>query len=72
MKKKKHRNFRKHCDKLKTKVCNIVKDFHWKISSILCKNYNKVLLPIFKSKDLKKNLNTSNNRLLDILSHYKF
>ncbi len=56
----------------KTKVTNIISDFHWKISSFFSKNYKVVLLPIFKSKDLKKNLSPLNRRLLDIYSHYKF
>lgn len=60
------------CYKLKTKVTNIISDFHWKISSFLAKNYKVVLLPIFKSKDLKKNLSPTNRRLIDIYSHYKF
>ena len=70
--KKRNRGMKKRCDKLKTKVLNIVKDFHWKISSFLCKNYKTIYLPIFKSKELKNNLNEKNNRLLDLLSHYKF
>ena len=60
------------CFKLKTKVLNIIKDFQWKVSSFLCKTYKVVLLPIFKSQELKNNLNRKNNRLLDLLSHYKF
>ena len=60
------------CYKLKTKVKNIIKDFHWKISSFLTKNYKVVLLPIFKSKELRKNLNEENNRVMNIYSHYQF
>ena len=60
------------CYKLKTKVKNIIKDFHWKISSFLTKNYKIVLLPIFKTKELRKNLNEENNRIMNIYSHYKF
>ena len=60
------------CYKLKTKVKNIISDFHWKISSFLTKNFKIVLLPIFKSQKIKNNLNSYNNRLLDIYSHYKF
>lgn len=60
------------CYKLKTKVKNIIKDFHWKISSFLTKTYKVVLLPIFKSKEIRKNLNKENNRVMNIYSHYKF
>ena len=60
------------CYKLKTKVKNIISDFHWKISNFLTKNFKIVLLPIFKSQQIKNNLNSYNNRLLDIYSHYKF
>ena len=51
---------------------NIIKDFHWKISSFLTKNYKVVLLPIFKSNELRKNLNEENNRVMNIYSHYQF
>ncbi len=47
-------------------------DFHWKISSFLTRNYKEILLPIFESSKMKKNLNNYTNRYLDILSHYKF
>ena len=33
--KRKKKIWKERCDKLKTKVCNIVKDFQWKISSFL-------------------------------------
>jgi putative transposase len=62
----------KKCYNLKNKVKNIIKDFQWKISSFLTKNYKVVLLPVFKSKDMQKNLNEENNRVLNIYSHYKF
>ena len=70
--KNKNTRIRNKCYKLKTKVKNIISDFHWKISSFLTKNYKTVLLPIFKTQDLKENLNSYNNRVLDIYSHYKF
>ncbi len=60
------------CYELTTKVKNIVNDFHWKISSFLTRNYKEILLPIFESSKMKKNLNNYTNRYLDILSHYKF
>lgn len=70
--KKKNTKLRNKCFKLKTKVKNIISDFHWKVSSFLTKNYEVVLLAVFKSKNLKNKLNSYNNRLLDIYSHYKF
>ncbi len=70
--KRKLMKIEKRCFKLKTKASNIIKDFQWKISSFLCKTYKTILLPVFKSQELKNNLNSKNNRLLDILSHYKF
>lgn len=69
---RKKKNIGKKCYKLKTKVCNIIKNFQWKISSFLCKTYKTILLPVFQSQELKSNLNNKNNRLLDLLSHYKF
>jgi IS605 OrfB family transposase len=71
MKKNKNK-MKKKCYKLKTKVKNIILNFHWKISNFLTKNYKNILLPVFKTQNLKNNLNKSNNRLLDIYSHYKF
>ncbi len=70
--KKKNSRLRNKCFKLKTKVKNIISDFHWKISSFLTKNYKVVLLPVFKTQDLKENLNSYNNRILDVYSHYQF
>jgi len=70
--KRKLMKIEKRCFKLKTKASNIIKDFQWKISSFLCKTYKTILLPVFKSQELKNNLNSKNNRLLDILSHFKF
>ena len=69
---KRRRRLNNQCLKQRTKVLNIVNDFQWKLSSFLCKNYKTIYLPIFKSKELKNNLNSKNNRLLDLLSHFKF
>jgi len=70
--KRKLKNIGKKCYKLKTKVCNIIKNFQWKISSFLCKSYKTIILPEFKSQELKSNLGNKTNRTLDLLSHYKF
>ena len=70
--KRKKSRFRNKCYKLRTKAKNIVSDFHWKLSHFLCKNYKVVLLPIFKSKKMRSNLNCINNRVLNLYSHYKF
>lgn len=70
--KREQKKIEKKCYKLKTKVKNIIKDFHWKISSYLTTKYKVVLLPIFKTMDLRKNLNKTNNRIMNIYSHYQF
>ena len=70
--KKEKSRLRNKCYKLRTKAKNIISDFHWKLSSFLCKNYKVVLLPIFKSKKMRNNLNNINNRVLNLYSHYKF
>ena len=70
--KQKKSRLRNKCYKLRTKAKNIISDFHWKLSSFLCKNYKVILLPIFKSKKMRKNLDNISNRVLNLYSHYKF
>lgn len=70
--KQKKLRLRNKCYKLRTKAKNIISDFHWKLSSFLCKNYKVILLPIFKSKKMRKNLDNISNRVLNLYSHYKF
>lgn len=60
------------CDKLRTKVLNIVKNFQWKVSSFLCNSFDNVIIPKFRTKHLHTNLSKYNNRMLNLLSHYKF
>lgn len=60
------------CEKLKTKVLNIIKNFQWKASSFLCKCYNNVIIPEFRTQNLHDNLSKYNSRVLNLLSHYKF
>jgi putative transposase len=60
------------CYDLKTKVKNILRDFHWKVSSFLTKTYKEVLLPVFATQQMKPGLGRSTNRVMDIYSHYKF
>ena len=60
------------CYELKAKVKNILKDFHWKISSFMTRNYKVVLLPIFQTQKMKLGLGKGTNRFMDIYSHYKF
>ena len=70
--KRKKNSLKRRCEKLKTKVINIVKDFQWKISSFLCKGFKNVIIPEFKTQNMHSGLSPYNNRLLNLFSHYKF
>ncbi|AGD92036.1 putative transposase [Megavirus lba] len=56
-KNKLHRqNMRKRCAWLRTKVKNIVRDYHWKTASFYCKNYGYVVIPKLDTNSLKKRI----------------
>ena len=76
---KEHRkryNLRKRCGVLRTKVRNIVVDFHRKTCSWLTNNFGHILLPNFKVKNMvnksDRNIGKSTVRGMLSLSHYKF
>lgn len=72
MKTNKRLSIMSKCYELKAKVKNILKDFHWKISSFMTRNYEVILLPVFQTQKMKSGLGKGTNRFVDIYSHYKF
>ena len=65
-------NLKAKCSQLRTKIVNTINDFQWKSANFLCSNYKYILFPDFGSKKIKKNLNKTQRRRIDTLSHYKF
>jgi putative transposase len=62
--------------RLSQRMHNILKDFHYKVASSLCDEYNNIIIPIFGTKDMisKKNrrLKTKTVRQMTCLGHAKF
>ncbi len=55
--KEKNKRLNKAVNKIKTKIINMVDDFHWKLSHWLLKNYDKIFMPrlyVQKGKKLKE------------------
>lgn len=75
-KKRTMKNMNKRCNLLITKVKNIVKDLHWKTCSFLVKNFQTIIIPHFKSKDMSnknnRKINSKTTRHMIGLSHFKF
>ena len=59
---------------LRTKIKNVVKEFHYKISNFLTKTFDIILLPKFSSSNIikKSKGNSYLHRYINALSHYKF
>ena len=61
---------------LRTKIKNVITDYHWKIAHFLCTNFETIIIPDFKVKKmtLKRKRNITNNitRKMLTLSHYGF
>lgn len=65
----------KRLAKLRTKVSELVRQLHHKVSNFLCKNFSYIICPPFNTKDMasrKKSLSSSTRRAMMALSHYKF
>lgn len=73
---------RRRCGKTRSKIKNIIDDFHKKTASYYCKNYKTIVIPKLNTKSLQKKLavngmsgstmirnmmNLSHCRLVDIL-----
>ena len=76
VKKRTKYNMKRRCSVLITKAKNIVKDLHWQACSFLVKNFQNIVIPHLKSKDMSNKTNrkiskkTTRNMLG--LSHFKF
>lgn len=70
------RNMKKRCNLLITKVKNIVRNLHWQACSFLVKNFQNIIIPHFKSKDMSnknnRKINKTTTRNMLGLSHFKF
>ena len=62
--------------KLRTKIKNLISDFHWKTAKFLCQTFDVILLPKFEVKGMiKKNgrkINKTTVKEMVSLSHYTF
>jgi IS605 OrfB family transposase len=71
-----NKNYTKTISRVTEKIKNKVKDMHWKLSSYLCKNYNKILIGKLSTRNIlsnkTSNINSENKRALLSLSHYRF
>ena len=75
-KKKTKMNISKRQFLLRTKIKNVVNDYHWKIAHFLCNNFETIIIPDFKVKKMtlkrKRNINSKITRSMLTLSHYSF
>lgn len=65
-------NMKKKIAKNHQSVRGIVNDLHNQVASYLTKSYNVVFLPTFDTRQMKKDLPSSVNRMIDVFSHYRF
>lgn len=76
LKKRTKRNLRNRISLLRTKTKNMINDLHWKTAHFLCKNFNIILLPEFKTKEMSntkdRNIGKQTTRELLSLCHYSF
>src|SRR5579872_6452959 len=80
--KMRRQNMRRKCAWLRTKIRNIMDDFHWKSASFYCKNYETIIIPKMDTESLKKKirerywfnkeLKGDNIRKLMSLAHNRF
>ena len=57
------------------KIKNLIEELHWKIALFLVKNYDKILLPDFRTSQMvkkSKKLCKQTKRLMNMFSFYKF
>lgn len=62
--------------RLRAKVTNIVNDLHWHFGNFICKQFDNIVIPVFKTSDLvtKQNrvIGKTTTRMLNVFQHYKF
>ena len=71
-KSKTRHNMERRCNLLRTKIKNIISDLHWQTASFLTRNYNTILLPHLKTRQIVQNGGKKLHRDMYCLSHYKF
>lgn len=73
---KRRRRMRRAADRMRKRMKNLVAELHWKTAAFLCKNYETVLLPEFKTQGmvgrLNRKINSKTTRSMLTLSHYSF
>jgi putative transposase len=70
--KKKGRGLTRAIHRIQKKIRNMKNDLHHKTSLFLCKNYNHILLPEYKSQPMLQTLTSSVCRSMSTLSFYQF
>jgi len=65
-------SMKKKIVKLHQDVRGLINDLHNQVASFLTRTYNIIFLPEFNTQNMKKDLPPPVNRMLDVLSHYKF
>lgn len=68
----KRKSLRKAMHAKLDKIKNLRDDLHWKSAKYLAKNYKNIVIPIFQTSDMVKNLNHTVSRNIMTQSHYKF
>jgi transposase len=62
--------------RLRNKVTNVVNDLHWQFGNFVCKHFDNIIIPVFKTSDLVKKQNRMigkvTTRMLNVFQHYKF
>ena len=58
--------------KTNKKIRNHVDNLHWELIHNLTRNYKNILIPLFQTKDMTKNLHKKTNRDLSMLRHFTF
>ena len=70
------RNIKRKILKLRTKVKDILRDYHCKTASFLTTNFEKILLPNFEVSNMikreRRNINSKVVRMMLSLNHYAF
>lgn len=70
-------NIRKRIRKTRSKISNTIDDLHWKFSNFLCKHFNTVLIPCFKTQPMLTKVNNRkvgslSARICNVYKHYQF
>lgn len=71
--KKTYKNARRKRTRINRKITNCIDNFHKQTSNFLTKEFDTILLPVFKSKKIiEGDLNKKSKRMIQAFSHYRF